>query len=370
MMLPPVEDSVLRGNPEFAKLYNTLTAAVLNPDSSTKNDPNGNQRVAVQEVLPDVDVYMSASSLQSQKLKKHRVKRIKQAFLVSAVETANPAEATSSRPALRRPRGAPQPAPSSTTTLPPELLSLIILLPPLLTTPSHLLDAESTTLILTNPPFTSLPSLLPSLTPAISSSLISRAASLSRLLNPSTNPSFIHRTIPSLPTTTASLTSTLANTKSSLSAARSETATALTHLLSLHALALKQLIRALESKHGNVARGLELRAAEVAVSAARQELDSQSLLRTIHSEIYTPQAITALKNYNTHLRDGKSRLREEIRGLKGQLAGYGVRIAEVGEIHKADEGKERTMREMARVYREMSRQLEEGKADLGRLARA
>lgn len=49
-MLPPVEDSVLQSNPDFAVLYTTLTTAILNPDGSTKNDPAAKERKAVREV--------------------------------------------------------------------------------------------------------------------------------------------------------------------------------------------------------------------------------------------------------------------------------------------------------------------------------
>lgn len=38
MMFPPVEESVLQNNPEFAALYNTLTTAILNPDGTTKDE--------------------------------------------------------------------------------------------------------------------------------------------------------------------------------------------------------------------------------------------------------------------------------------------------------------------------------------------
>lgn len=49
-MLPPVEESVLQHNPDFAVLYNTLTTAILNPNGSTKNDPATKEREAVREV--------------------------------------------------------------------------------------------------------------------------------------------------------------------------------------------------------------------------------------------------------------------------------------------------------------------------------
>ncbi|KAB5583479.1 hypothetical protein GE09DRAFT_302954 [Coniochaeta sp. 2T2.1] len=354
-MLPPVDDAVLQNNPDFATLYNTLTTAVLNPNGSTKNDPARKEREAVRDAL-----------------KSHRKKTIKHHLLITSLSTAVPTPTATTKPTLRRPRGAPQPAPSASFTLPPELFDLILLLPPFLsnTTP---LDTESASLLLSNPPFTTLPSLLPQLTPHISSSLISQAAALARLLHPSTNPSFIHRTVPSLPTTTTTLLSSLSDTHLSLSRQRLESSVALTRLLSLRASELEQLIRALESKHGNVARSLELRAAEVAVLAARQEYTAGVLLKTVRREVYTPEVIRALERYGGHLRDGKGRLREEIRGLMGELGRYGVRI-DTGIDGRGggegDEAKERTMREMARVYREMGRQVEEVRGDLERLGRA
>ncbi|OIW27904.1 hypothetical protein CONLIGDRAFT_453910 [Coniochaeta ligniaria NRRL 30616] len=358
-MHPPVEDAVLQNNPEFAVLYNTLTTAVLNPNGSTKNDPARKEREAVKE-----------------ELKKHRLKTIKHHLLISALSTANPSS-TTAKPSLRRPRGAPQPPPSSTTNLPPELLDLLLLLPPFLTTPSPL-DSSSLSLLLSNPPISTLPTLLPSLTPLISASLISSAASLSRLLNPTTNPSFIHRTIPSLPTTTCNLLTTLSTQKQALTTARAATATALTTLLALHATALHLLIRPLESKHGNAARNLELRAVEISLSSLHQQHSANVLLNSTRKEIYTPQATAALRNYAAHLRDARGRVKEEIRGLRAQLGGYGVVVGvddgeEDGQDEgkgQGDEGRERMLREMARVYRDMGRQVEEVRGDLERLGRA
>jgi hypothetical protein len=49
-MFPPVDEAVLKHNPEFATLYNTLTTVILNPNGSTKNDPAAAERDAVREV--------------------------------------------------------------------------------------------------------------------------------------------------------------------------------------------------------------------------------------------------------------------------------------------------------------------------------
>lgn len=52
-MLPPVEESVLQNNPEFAALYSTLTTAILNADGTTKDDHSraARERDAVRKVL-------------------------------------------------------------------------------------------------------------------------------------------------------------------------------------------------------------------------------------------------------------------------------------------------------------------------------
>jgi hypothetical protein len=82
--------------------------------------------------------------------------------------------------------------------------------------------------------------------------------------------------------------------------------------------------------------------------------------------VYAPEAVAALGSYARHLRDGKARLGEAIRGLSAELKAYGVGV----EGSEGDKGKERTMREMARVYRDMEKQIEDIKADLARLGKA
>ena len=56
------------------------------------------------------------------------------------------------------------------------------------------------------------------------------------------------------------------------------------------------------------------------------------------------------------------RTEEKLRGLRLELSDYGVGI-------EGGEGKERTMREMARVWRDMGRQMKDTKGDLDRLQR-
>ncbi|KAK0634293.1 hypothetical protein B0T17DRAFT_481975 [Bombardia bombarda] len=381
-MIPLVEDAVLQNNPGFAALYNTLTTVILNPDASTKNDPAAKERNAVRKELDE-----------------YRQNAAKQHLLTHAITTANPSNSqnnpidnpkpTSLLPAASSRRAAksqqiPLPqsrrdrASSSISTdddsLPPALHDLLILLPPLLSTSQSTtssLSPESASLLLSTPPLSLFPSLLPPLAALVSSSLHSSAVHLARIANPTTNPSFIHRTIPSLPAYVASLTTAIADLKASITRARlAATTTLTTGLLSRGTQALLYLLRTLEAKHGAIARSLEFRAAEVALTAQRQEKEAELGLWQARRDTYTEDAVRALRNYAGHLRDGQARLREKVRSLRAELEGYGVTAAATGGGGGGDRNKERTMREMAKVYKEMMKQVEEVRVDLERLGRA
>ncbi|TLD33062.1 hypothetical protein PspLS_00646 [Pyricularia sp. CBS 133598] len=351
-MLPPVEDAVLQENPEFATLYNTLTTAILNPDGSSKNDPSTKEREATR-----------------QKLKTHRLNAAKQHLLVHALSTATPPPPPSA-PARRTTSSSSRPAAAS--ELPEPLLDLLFLIPPLLNpTPEVEVLLADPTLLLTSPPLCDLPSLLPQLGDLVSASLHQAALSLARHTNPTTNPSYLHRHLPTLgPGITASHAA-LATAKAELSSERLAAATAVQKLLDLEAQALGSLARTLEAKHGASARSLELRAAEVALSARQGEAEAKAALYHARRNVYTPEAGEALEAYAAHLRDSKVRVFEACRARKAELAEYGVVEADDGEGGDVEMGKkEKAMRDLASMYRDMGRQIKEVKRDLERLDRA
>lgn len=76
--------------------------------------------------------------------------------------------------------------------------------------------------------------------------------------------------------------------------------------------------------------------------------------------MYSPEAIAALQSYASHLKDAKTRAEERLKGLIAELEEYGVGI-------EGKEGKAKAIQEMARVYREMGKQMEDTKEDLDRL---
>ncbi|KAK4656377.1 hypothetical protein QC762_311300 [Podospora pseudocomata] len=365
-MIPPIDDLVLQQNPEFAALYTTLTTVILNPDASTRKDPKAKKRAAVRKELDT-----------------HRLKTAKHHLLINAISTAHPTTEQPPPPAQEKPsllrhrstrsRSESQPlkpsgplppplplAQPKPPPLPQSLLDLLLLLPPLLS-PSSPIPPPQLPLLLSSPPFSLLPSHVPLLSSFLSQTLHTSALTLARLSQPNTNPSFLHRSIPSLPAFTLTQLETLHHKKYSLLRSRLSLAVSVSNLLDQQILILSKLIRSLEAKHGPISRWLEYSASERALVAQKQELEIKSVSRALKKEVYSPEVATALGNYSRHLRDAKSRLEERIKGLEGQL----------GEYHHQDASTEREktrkMREMARVYADMGRQLDEVRKDLERL---
>lgn len=252
-------------------------------------------------------------------------------------------------------------AASSQPDLPESLLDLLLVLPPFLEA-AHSLPPESRALLLSNPPLSEFEDLLPDLASLISSNLHTTALSLARLSHPSTNPSYLHRHISSLPQHYASLSASLSTAKASLATARLRTLASLTEFLQLYSQCLAYLVHSLEAKHGVVARSLELRASDVSFQAQRGEMQAEQTMWNMHRQLYPPQVVMALQNYAAHLKDARIRGVERLKGLEAELGEYGVGVEGGGA-----EEKEKTLREIAKVYRQMSEQMEDVLKDLERL---
>ncbi|KAI3317555.1 hypothetical protein HD806DRAFT_362864 [Xylariaceae sp. AK1471] len=380
-MLPPQDYKVLKNNPRFEKLYNTITSSILNSDGSTKIDPSAKQRHVVR-----------------QELKAYRLKAARVHLLRSAISTAVPSQTP--KPTKQEQQQLQQQqqhrrsksrslqharASSSQTSpqLPPDLVQLLLLIPPFLNNASTL-PPSSVSLLLSSPPFTDIATLFPGVLDLVSSRLNAQAKTLARILSPTTNPSYIHRTIPSLPSIATTLVSDFAASKTRLSHDRLAATAALTRHLQNHTEALTLLLRTLEAKHGHAAKSSELRAAEVSQEAQNWAIAAEALLWETRQLAYPPEARTALANYRQHLRDAGRRLEDGTRVREAELADYGVDVTQAN-INKRDKrtsliglrgrersktvdgNKERTMREMARVWREMETRLQEIQGDLKRL---
>jgi len=359
-MLPPIEDSVLQSNPKFAALHATLANNVLNPNGSTKNHPAQKERDAVTAVYPLFYLAPPTISNNVQALRAARTRAAKAQLLRTALSTLDlsaPAPNTSSTTSKSK-----LPTKQS-TTLPTELLELILLLSTRLTSTTAL-SSSSTKLLEATSQWTSLSSHLPQIGSLLSTHLQTQALALSRILTPTTNPSFLHRTIPKLESSITTLQSEITTKKADLTSRRTALVSKTTTLLGLYHLATTLVILILEqSVHGSVSRHIKAHAELLSLSA--QSLNYQVKEKAIRGEkmVYTDQVKNALQEYVRNLRDGRERLRERKKGAERVLWGYGVgRTDEEGGVEK-----EKVMREIARVYGELVREVAEVGRDVERL---
>ncbi|KAI0880163.1 uncharacterized protein GGS22DRAFT_98782 [Annulohypoxylon maeteangense] len=359
-MLPPIDEAVFNNNPDFERLYKTVTGSLLNTDGSSKsNDSASKKRDTVRD-----------------ELRKHRLKATKQHLLRRAIiaATTSPKQQQQQQQQQlpqqsqhRRTRSMQQTQQSRTSSLAsaptPEILDLLLLLSPLISNASNM-PASSLTLLLSRPPFSNINTHFPALVTTLSGTLSRQAGTLARVLNPHTNPSYVHRSVPTLATSTTALQISLSNSSHALSRSRQRATHDLTRHLSRHTQVLAALIRILESKHGPSARSAELRAADAGLETQTWALAAEALLWDVRRAVYPPEARRALTNYRRHLGDARMRLTDAIRVREAELEDYGVAVI---EGYEGDENKERTMREMARVWREMESRLDEVRGDLDRL---
>ncbi|RYO92463.1 hypothetical protein DL763_004690 [Monosporascus cannonballus] len=389
-MLPPVDDAVLKSNPDFERVYRKVTGVLLNPDGSTRNDALAKKREAVRE-----------------ELREHRLRATRRHLLRHALRTAMPlpesstaqqsqpqqppqaATAASSRPRrgtrTRSASIAQQQQQQPAQSLPPELVDILLLLPPLLDqAPS--LPASSLTTLLTTPPLGNLPAHFPTLLAHLSTHLNNQALALARVLHPQTNASYLHRSIPSLPATARALVARLAAAQTAASRARLAAAADLKAHLDRHGALLAAQLRVLEAKHGPAARGTALRAELAALDAGGWALAARALRSDAMADVYPREARAALLNYRRHLAGARVRLLDGVGVREAELGDYGVSVSAGGDGGDGDgdggrEGgrkiataaatamgeKERRMREIARVYKEMEGRVREVRADLERL---
>lgn len=351
-MIPPVDSQTLVANPQFAALHKTLTTRLLNPDGSTKNHPTQTERDARAPVSPPRPIQTLADRL-SQELRARRLDSTRALVLASAL--SNLPLTTSTKPS----KASKSSNPSSTRDqpLPADLTDLIILLTLYLTNRS--LSPTSATLLTTSPLYTTLPSHLPTISSLLSTHLTALALPLTRLLNPTTNPSFLHRRIPALPSSTSALLVHIAEQRLALQSARAALTPLATSVLRVRTSCAEASIRVLETaKHGAVARHARASAEVLGLQAQTAEGEARMASAKAAGIVYSAEARRALRAYKEHLRDGRARLGMRERDAEAVLGGYGV---------GREEGKERVLREMARVWGEMEREGEEVRRDIERL---
>ena len=133
-----------------------------------------------------------------------------------------------------------------------------------------------------------------------------------------------------------------------------------TTVLGVYHIAIAQVIRILEqNKHGSVSRFYKTKAEYLEMSAKQVELQVKEKMARGEKMVYTEEVKNALEHYMRNLRDGRERLRERKKDAERILWGYGV--------GREEGDKERRMREIARVYGELVKELAEVGRDVERL---
>ncbi|TVY59607.1 Uncharacterized protein LSUE1_G007271, partial [Lachnellula suecica] len=202
---------------------------------------------------------------------------------------------------------------------------------------------------------------LPAISALISAHLQAQALALSRILSPSTNASYLHRTIPKLTPSIHTLLTTNRQKKAALYAARQNLAVLAVRLLQAYQAATGFTVKVLETtKHGSLSleRHYEVRMRYLAQTMEKVRLEALEKRGRGERMVYTDSVKAALGEYKLHLRDARERLRERKGGAERVLWGYGV---------GREDSKEKVMREIARVYGELVREIGDVGRDVGRL---
>jgi hypothetical protein len=235
---------------------------------------------------------------------------------------------------------------------------LILLLSSRLSNPT--LSPASAELLESTTQWASLSTHLPTIGSLISTYLHNQGLALTRIQSPTTNPSYLHRGIPKLVDNVLAAQFTIKEKKADLANRRTALVAQTTHVLSLYHFAMTLTIQTLEQvKHGSISRASRVRSEYLSLQAQVLSLEVKEKELRGERMVYTEQVKSALGNYMESLRDGMERLGERERDARRVLLGYGV--------GREDDTKERTMREIARVYGELVREVGEVGRDVERL---
>ncbi|CAG8953389.1 hypothetical protein HYFRA_00010137 [Hymenoscyphus fraxineus] len=339
-MLPPIDEAILQSNPKFAALHANLTSNILNPNGSTKNPPSQKER----------DANFPA-------LKEARIRSAKSHLLLTALRNLELTSPSTTKPSKAQPKPPQQPLPS-------ELVELILLLTSRLSateiSPSHIKLLEST------PQWRSLHSHLPYLGTLLSTYFVTQASALTRILSPTTNASFVHRNIPKLCPSITALQQELVTKKESLHKRRNDLTTQTTLLLQCYQSAITLTIQLLEtSKHGSLSleRHYQIKINYLTLEVEKVELAAREKAIKGEKLVYNPQVVDALVRYKENLRDARDRMTDRKKQAERVLWGYGIGRRE-------DEGgreKEKVMKEIAKVYGELNKEVRDVGRDVDRL---
>jgi len=280
-MIPPVDASTLAKNPQFAQLYKHLTHSALNSDGSTKLTSSKQSRRATAE-----------------QLKAFQVETARQLLLRSSLAKIT----------------------SRVDELPDELLGVIEAVAAQLNNTCSTEDRE----ILEDDVEYFMGHLRPIGRP-LSDHLSESALQLAYVAHPSQKigPNTARTLLSSLPQEIVSRREHLFETQDALSAEQQGLVSLACNVLEAHRELLEAIIKILEqTKHGSVSRGFKAHADHLAVVVANMDAKLRVLKHEALVEIYTPSVQSALQNYERHLEDTTTRLRQRRKAAEDEVRKY------------------------------------------------
>ncbi|KAJ5138779.1 uncharacterized protein N7515_003627 [Penicillium bovifimosum] len=349
-MIPPCDPSILDHNPQFQRLYETLTTSILNPDASTRAQSKSSARTAVGEIQSS----------------KKRIKERMLRQLAFAPDSSLPAEyhdnLTIITLYLETPTNAieldtPNPdteakkADDALSLLAPDIEAFYSNLPAFISAFSNTLSSAIQDLRALANADTDTAIIPDADAPAARSNHHARARARDRRVRTSMAP------VPLLSSQLQARMRALRQMQlSDLPVARRKMAATAAEVVDMRARVLERTVVTLErAKHGALARATKAKAEHLALVAQNLEGKLEVTKLEVAATLYTPETIAALTRYRQHLRQTKERLEDQRKVALEELRAYGDVDAGPIADFDVDEG---SFAEIARQYGYLARELE------------
>ncbi|KAI9820686.1 MAG: hypothetical protein M1827_005055 [Pycnora praestabilis] len=309
-MFPPVETSTLRQYPQFQQLHAQLTSSILNPNGSTGDEVLWQRQNVVKEVYScsqDIEAPSKLNDTTSREFQIARTSAAKSTILRKSLGSAG----------------------SRSNELPDELQDVIVIIAMQLNTRLGSEDHE----ILEDDEEYFLDHIRP-IGQNLSAYLIDLVLRILRVAHPE-EPSAqkLRDRITILPQRISLRRKELLEKEDAIAAERLVLASTACSVLEAHRNLLEAIIRVLEqTKHGSVSRGVKAHAEYLAVVTENMEAKLRVMKHEALSEVYTPDILAALRNYEEHLQDTTIRLRQQEKAARSELDRYGAVGEDMYEI--------------------------------------
>ncbi|KAJ5567285.1 hypothetical protein N7535_006591 [Penicillium sp. DV-2018c] len=332
-MIPPCDPSILSHNPQFQRLYETLTTSILNPDASTRAQSKSPARTAVVEChdnLAIISLYLETPT--------------------NAVELETPNPDTEAKR-----------ADDALSLLAPDIEAFYSNIPAFIPAFSKALTSAIQDLRALANANTDTAIISDADAPAARSNHHARARARDRRVRNSMAPD------PLLSSQLQARMRALRQAQlSELPVARRKLAATAAEVVGMRAPVLEQTVVTLERvKHGALARATKAKAEHSALVAQNLEGKLEVTKLEVAATLYTPETTAALTRYRQHLRQTKERLEDQRKVALEELRAYGD-VDASGPIADFDVD-EASFAEIAHQYGCLARELETVKGEIAHL---